>query len=276
MVYRGTAERTLVDEVPDLQAYLRPGLSVLDAGSGAGTITLDVAEVIEPGRIIGIDISDDRIKAATALALDRGISNASFELMDAHELQFVDDTFDLVYSYTVAHFWWDPARVLRELKRVAKPGSWVISAGIRDFGFIPWYPACPMSEKVWAGLVKRMEVRREAYRSGAPAPGLNQYWDFHAGRKCVQWYTDAGFEELRVSSRVEDWWYPGGTGKDSVFFQAVRWEHPYFQATFVEPAIRDGFLDQETVDKAHEEMAQWTQDLRAFCFNPLIFVAGRA
>jgi GrpB-like predicted nucleotidyltransferase (UPF0157 family) len=74
----------------------------------------------------------------------------------------------------------------------------------------------------------------------------------------------------------EDWWYPGGPGKDSEFFQTARWEHPYFQATFVDRAILDGFLDRETVDKAHEEMAQWTQDPRAFHFHPLVFVAGRA
>jgi ubiquinone/menaquinone biosynthesis C-methylase UbiE len=274
MVYRNTGERTLVDELPELQEFLKPGMLVLDVGCGPGTITLDVAKAIESGTIIGIDINDRNIEAATALAKERGIPNASFEVMDAHELRFVDDTFDLVYSYTVAHFWWEPIEVLRELKRVTKPSSWVISAGIRDYGFIPRYPACPMNDKVQAGIVKSMKARRKAYRSGTADPG-GWYWDFHAGRKCVQWYTDAGFEEMRVSSHVEDWWYPGAPGKDTLFFQGTHWKTEFTQY-LIDQAIAGGFLDRETADKALEEMTQWTQNPHAFYFHPLVFAAGRA
>ena len=274
MVYKDPEERTLVDQLPELLEYLGPGLTVLDVGCRTGSITLDVAKVIKSGRIVGIDIDGESIQAATALAKAQNASNASFEVMDAHELRFADDTFDLVYSYTVAHFLWDPTQVLRELKRVTKPGSWVITAGIRDFGFIPRYPACPMHDQVWAGLLKSMEARREAYRSGIVHP--RGYWDLHAGRKCVQWYTDAGFEDMWVSSRVEDWWYPGAPGKDTFFFEATHFQHEGFVHSLIDQAIADGCLDWETVDKACEEMAQWAQNPHAFYFHPLVIAGGRA
>ena len=274
MGLRELEDRTISEEFPELLEHLRSGMSVLDVGCGRGTITLDVAKVIEPGNIIGIDIDNDSINSAIELAKERGISNASFEVMDAHKLQFTDNMFDLVYSYTVAHFWFDPTKVLRELKRVSKPGAWIITAGVRDAGIDLRHPASgPMRGKLWAAVIKCMEARRTSYQSGDTDAKF--YIDFQAGRKCVQWYADAGIKDLQFSGRIEDFYYPGASTKDSVFFEFLSLRHDFLNIYFDE-AIADGYLDREILDKAREEAEKWIQGPHVFCFNTIIHAKGRA
>jgi ubiquinone/menaquinone biosynthesis C-methylase UbiE len=56
--------RTLTRDMPELKAYLKPGMLVLDVGSGMGTITLDVAAAVLPGKVVGLDPSVTRVKTA--------------------------------------------------------------------------------------------------------------------------------------------------------------------------------------------------------------------
>ena len=274
MGLRELEDRKLSDEFPELLEHLKSGMTVLDVGCGRGTITSDVAKVIEHGRIIGVDIDNDSINSAIELAKDRGISNASFQVMDAHKLQFSDNMFDLVYSYTVAHFWFDPTKVLQELKRVSKPGAWIITAGVRDAGIDLRYPTNrPMGGKLFAAVFKCMEDRRDSYQSGDVDRRF--YTDFQAGRKCVQWYADAGIKDLQISGRIEDFYYPGASTKDSVFFDFLSLRHDFLNIYFDE-AIADGYVDREILDKAREEAEKWLQGPHVFCFNTIIHAKGKA
>jgi ubiquinone/menaquinone biosynthesis C-methylase UbiE len=184
---RVSTERTLVADFPDLIKELERGSNVLDVGCGPGSITLDVAKRIAPGSITGIDINPAEVKASRDLAKTRKVNNARFDVMDAHRINYPENTFDLIYSYTVAQHLWDPVLVIRGLKRVAKPGAVIITAGIRDFGFSPIFPTYPAMQKVWNALIIGMRDRLNAFRSGDI--DSRGYWDFEAARKCVQWYS---------------------------------------------------------------------------------------
>src|SRR5436853_4687301 len=59
--------------------YLRPGMALLDCGCGPGSITLDLAEVVAPGAVIGVDREPTQIAVARELAVERGLTNVSFE-----------------------------------------------------------------------------------------------------------------------------------------------------------------------------------------------------
>jgi ubiquinone/menaquinone biosynthesis C-methylase UbiE len=48
--------------------HLRPGMSVVDVGCGPGAITIGLAEVVAPATVIGIDLDQDSISRAQALA----------------------------------------------------------------------------------------------------------------------------------------------------------------------------------------------------------------
>ena len=64
--------------LPFLLPHLKPGLDVLDAGCGVGSIALDLAPTIAPGRIFGIDVDLEQIKLTQTTAAQRGIDNDEF------------------------------------------------------------------------------------------------------------------------------------------------------------------------------------------------------
>ena len=52
---------------------------LLDVGCGPGSITLDLAGLVAPGQVVGIDIQRAQIDQARALASARGVTTVRFE-----------------------------------------------------------------------------------------------------------------------------------------------------------------------------------------------------
>ncbi len=114
---------------------LRPGMSLLDCGSGPGSITVGLAEALAPGEVVGIDIAAVQVETARKLAETRGITNVRFEVGDIYALQFPDNSFDAAYASHVLHHLRDPLRALSEIRRVVRPGGMV---GIIDPDWGSW------------------------------------------------------------------------------------------------------------------------------------------
>ncbi|HEY5173370.1 MAG TPA: methyltransferase domain-containing protein, partial [Acidimicrobiia bacterium] len=66
-VLRSHVWRTVANSAGYLAPSLRPGLDLLDVGCGPGTITLDLARRLHPGRVVGIDASSEVIAEASEL-----------------------------------------------------------------------------------------------------------------------------------------------------------------------------------------------------------------
>jgi len=96
------------------------GLKVLEIGCGLGT---DGAQFAEAGAdYTGVDLTD----AAVDLARKRFELfdlTGSFQTADAENLEFADESFDLVYSHGVLHHTPDTAKAIREVYRVLRPGG---------------------------------------------------------------------------------------------------------------------------------------------------------
>ena len=63
LVIRGLTRRSIAKEAAFFLPHLRSGMSLLDCGCGPGTITMDLAEVIAPYNVIGIDIETKQFEA---------------------------------------------------------------------------------------------------------------------------------------------------------------------------------------------------------------------
>ena len=122
-------ERRVRDEAAFFVPYLSPGMSVLDCGCGPGSLTVDIADLVTPGKVIGIDLEASQFVHGRDLARQRGTANVSFERGDISRLQFENSTFDAVFVHAVLYHLSDPQRALREVRRVLKPGGVV---GILD------------------------------------------------------------------------------------------------------------------------------------------------
>ena len=93
---------------------------VLDAGCGAGNITIEIAEKASQGHIIGIDSSVSMIEKCQEMILKRNIRNVEFFVSDITEISY-DSTFDLIFSNSVFHWIKESKKALELLLKALKP-----------------------------------------------------------------------------------------------------------------------------------------------------------
>ena len=188
-VLRSHQWRTAANSAAYLLPHLRPGLRLLDIGCGPGTITLDLAAAVAPGRVLGVDVVAEPLAAARAAAAARGDTTTEYAVGDVYALDLPDDAFDVVHAHQVLQHLSDPVAALREMRRVCVPGG-LVAARDADYAAMVWYPADP-----------RLDRWREVYE--AVARGNHAEPD--AARHLLAWAHTAGFEEVTCS--VTTWCY---------------------------------------------------------------------
>jgi SAM-dependent methyltransferase len=134
--------RTAANSAGHLLDRLRPGMAVLDVGCGVGTITADLAELVAPGRVAGIDTAPDVVARARDEVTARGLATVELAVGDVYALDFPDGTFDVVHAHQVLQHLADPVRALREMRRVCRPGG-LVAARDADYAAMTWYPEVP-------------------------------------------------------------------------------------------------------------------------------------
>lgn len=183
-VLRSHTWRTAENSAGFLLPHLRRGQSVLDVGCGPGSISADLARLVAPGSVVGIDLSSDVIELARRSADGEAGIDVSFQVGDVYDLQFDDSTFDVVYAHQVLQHLSDPIRAISEMRRVLVPGG-LVAVRDADYGRFTWSPTDPRLER-WMALYHDITKR-----NGAEAD---------AGRHLVSWVRDAGFENWTPSS----------------------------------------------------------------------------
>jgi len=119
--------RRLVDA-----AGVEPGQRVLDVASGRGAALFPAAERVgSAGHVEGIDLAEGMVQAVNADAAARGVG-ARVRLMDAEHLDFPDGSFDRVLCGFGIMFPPDQLLVLREMRRVLRPGGRVAVSTWRE------------------------------------------------------------------------------------------------------------------------------------------------
>ena len=100
------------------------GMCVLDIACGTGEPAISLATLLAGGgQVVGVDLSPAPLMIAQQRAMQRGLTNASFQQADAHDLPFPDNSFDCITSRLGAMFFSDLPRALKEMHRVLKPGG---------------------------------------------------------------------------------------------------------------------------------------------------------
>ena len=102
---------------------IRPGDRVLEVGVGTG-----INAVLYPRdcSVTGIDLSDGMLEKAHERIAKKGVRNVRLMQMDAANLEFADDTFDIVYAPYVISVVPDPVAVTQEMRRVCRPGGRIV------------------------------------------------------------------------------------------------------------------------------------------------------
>jgi len=210
-VLRSHRWRTVDNSAAYLAPYLRAGQYVLDVGCGPGTITIDLAQRVAPGSVLGIDNDPAPLVEARDAARRHHTPNVSFVVADVSRLDFSDGTFDVVHAHQVLQHLVEPVAALREMRRVCKPGG-VVAARDADYAAMTWYPP-------QAGLDRWLQLYRRVARSNQAEPD--------AARHLLSWARAAGFDQITSSASAwcyatpeeRAWW--GGLWADRITSSAL-------------------------------------------------------
>lgn len=167
--------------------HLTSGVSVLDCGCGPGSITLGIAALVAPGRVVGVDFGYSQIEHAQSSAARAKIANVNFQAADCYSLPFPDSSFDRVFSHALMEHLAEPRRAASEMNRVLKPGG-VIGLCSPDWGgFVLAPPSAELGDAI------------QAYTSLQARNG----GDIQVGRKLGVYLKECGFKYIQVAARYE-------------------------------------------------------------------------
>ena len=102
---------------------IKPGDKVLEVGIGTG---INAGLYPRDCAVTGIDLSASMLEKARERVDRKGLDNVRLLEMDAADLKFADNTFDIVYAPYVISVVPDPVAVAREMRRVCRPGGRII------------------------------------------------------------------------------------------------------------------------------------------------------
>lgn len=242
-VLRSHAWRTAENSAGYLLDSLETGQDLLDVGCGPGTITMDLAERVAPGRVVGIDSNSEVIARADELRRSRGQANVTFSVGDIYALQFDDARFDVVHAHQVLQHLARPIDALKEMYRVVRPGG-LLAVRDSDYAGFAWAPPDPRLER-WMQLYHQVTRRNGA--------------DADAGRHLLGWVLRAGFTDATASSSTwtfadpesRAWW--GGLWADRVRLSA-----------FADQALEYELSEREELDSIADAWRQWADQPDGF------------
>ena len=219
---RRTAERWAAFLLP----HLRPGMRLLDLGCGPGSITAGLAAGL---RAVGVDRAPVAIETVPVAAAD------------AAALPFPDASFDALYANALLQHVADPLAVLREARRVARPGA-VIGVADADWGGVLMHPADPALD------------RGQAIRAALRPAG-----DVTVGRQLRSLLAAAGFERGEASATA------GADGASDAARRLAAFEASWFEAPDVVDLVAElGIAGPDEMAAIAAAWARWGDDPGAF------------
>lgn len=232
--------RTAQGEAAFFLPRLRPGMRLLDAGCGPGTITLGLAGAVAPGEVVGIDAEPGVLTRAQARAAALAVDNVTFRPADVYALPFPDGAFDAVFAHTLLEHLRAPDAALVELRRVLRPGG-VLGVRDCDWGSAVFWPpdaavarGAALYARVWAhnGGQPDCGRRLRALLRGAGLTGVETSASFRwdGSKEASRSFSRLLAERLRLPNfaepiRAQEW--AGAAELEAVAAGCAAWSrHP--------------------------------------------------
>ncbi|RPF20312.1 class I SAM-dependent methyltransferase [Myceligenerans xiligouense] len=237
-VLRSHRARTAANSAAFLLPRLGAGMRVLDVGCGPGTVTVDLAEKLDGGEVVGVDAAAGVLASARELAAQHPTANVRFEHANAYELPFDDDTFDVVFAHQLLQHLSEPVVALREMKRVARPGGFV-AVRDADYAAMAWYPAS-------AELTEWNTLYHEVTHAYGFEPD--------AGRHLLSWVREAGFDPAGIVPTASSWCY--ATPEDRRWWGDL-WAQRCTESNFAVQAREAALADEVGLEQLAQGWQEW-------------------
>ena len=228
---------------------LRPGQTALDLGCGPRGILDLLAEAVGPGgRVVGLDADPAHVTAARQFAFSQGLADVEVLAGDARHTGLPAESFDLVHTRTLLVTIPEPAEVVAEMVRLARPGGLVASQE-PDADFSICYPPLAEWDRLWS-----------LFQASFPRAGA----DLRLGRRLTELFREAGLTD--VGATVYASCYPAGHSRRTVIPDLVRSLHPVIlglglagerELADVDAAVRAHLADPHTLIMPHLLVTAW-------------------
>lgn len=234
ILHRRNAETHAAHLLP----HLRPGSRVLDVGCGPGTISVGLAKAIEPGELHGIDMEESQIEIARASAAAGGHTNTDFQVGDATDLPFEDNSFDAAHTHAVLMHVPDTEKALSEIMRVLKPGGILASREVVTYASFVG-PDEAIDDEAWSTFARLVSAS-----GGHP----------EMGRDLKNAFVEAGFVDVEWSASFDVF----STPEDAAFFHSVVTEW-FLSDEVISQATQAGLATREQFEKWRADMDKWDE-----------------
>lgn len=176
-----------------------PGDKILDIAAGTGMVTIPAARAIRPeGRVQAIDISEGMLNRAEKNINRHALNNIDLHVMDAENLEFRSDAFDLITCGFGIFFLADPFTAVRNWQHVLKPGGRIIFSTFNVSAFMPM-----------------AELFRECYEATGNEYPRTAWQQFSDDESCLSLLDDELYKDKQVVHKQHgihlkdehEWWH---------------------------------------------------------------------
>jgi SAM-dependent methyltransferase len=223
--------------------FLKPGMTLLDAGCGPGSITSGLAMHTAPSEVVGVDLDSARIETASRDTREAGVENISYQVADVTNLPFEDGHFHAVFANGLIEHLEDPGVGIQELLRILKPGG-VIGVRSPDWGVALLYPDT-------RGLRDSIELRNrwQRHRGGHP----------NAGRYLRELLLSAGFLDVNADATAESHGTDAGTAEGVAYMHSILGNPELATA-----ALEQGWASANELELMRQAWTDWAATPGAF------------
>jgi ubiquinone/menaquinone biosynthesis C-methylase UbiE len=233
---------------PDTAALLdrvgvKAGMRCIDLGCGGGEVTFEIARLVAPGTVTGVDMDEVKLELARNAAAERGFDNVAFTARNLNE--WTDESvYDLVYARFVLQHLSRPVDLLRRMWAAVRPGG---AIAVEDADFDGW--ACDPLNNGFDFFVRT--YAEAIHRRGG---------DHALGRKLLRYFAEAEITgpDLNLVQPVYTAGDPNRLALSTLESSS-------------EAILSEGIASEEELHAAIESLRRFSNDPGTFILGPRIF-----
>jgi SAM-dependent methyltransferase len=229
------------------RVHLRQGQAAIDLGCGPrGILDLMAARVSPSGRVVGLDADLVHTAMAAKFAAGRALAQVEIVTADARHTGLSSGSFDLVHARTLLINLPDPAEVVAEMVRLARPGG-AVAVAEPDTEHALCYPPDPAFDRICA-------IFSAAFSRNGADPAI--------GRRVPELFRQAGLVDVEVESRTQ--MYPPGNSRRTVRLDLVNAMRPQI--------VETGLASGQELDELDATARPHLEDPRTVIMSGLLFL----
>jgi len=198
-------ESHILPLVPGVPEQLERGARALDAGCGSGRILNRLAKLFPKSRFVGMDLSNEALRAARDEASGKGLNNVEFLAIDLSDFDRTaePESFDFITTFDAVHDQGKPLNVLKGIHRALKPDGVYLMQDIKGSSHVYNNINHPIGTFLYAVSCLHCMTVSLAQRG----EGLGAMWGEEKTREYLQLAGFRSVEKHELAHDIQNNWY---------------------------------------------------------------------